>query len=190
MEDKVSNALWMQWVLLATAIATFGSFSWGIRSFFTAPNGVQPGMRRIQQWGSIGALLQVAFLAMGHVGFAEIALGFYFAAFLLFWAAVLANRARPLSLAHSTDVPLHLNMAGPYRWVRHPFYASYMLAWLAGVLATGQWWLLVHAAYMYSLYVGAAREEELKFMRSPLGLQYAAYRQRTGAFFPLVIGYC
>ena len=34
------------------------------------------------------------------------------------------------------DTPASLNQSGPYRFVRHPFYTSYSLTWLAAAVAT------------------------------------------------------
>lgn len=50
---------------------------------------------------------------------------------------------------------------GPYRWVRHPFYAAFLLA----------------------LNRTAAREER-RLLGSPFGPAYAEYLRRTGRFVP------
>jgi protein-S-isoprenylcysteine O-methyltransferase Ste14 len=42
---------------------------------------------------------------------------------------------------------------GPYRYVRHPGYASSLLAMLAIPLALGSWWALIPAALVGALYV-------------------------------------
>ncbi len=73
---------------------------------------------------------------------------------------------------------------GPYRFVRHPFYCSYLLAWAAGFVATAQTWLLPTVAVMLVIYVRAAKLEEEKFTRSPLAGTYERYRSRTGLFLP------
>jgi len=49
------------------------------------------------------------------------------------WSARTAG-SRRLSLAFSDDAPKALITGGPYRIVRHPFYAAYLLYWLAGGL--------------------------------------------------------
>ena len=113
------------------------------------------------------------------LGSACYAISLYF-----FWWAVSANASRPLSCMYSTDAPQHLLTSGPYVHVRHPFYSSYMLAWMAASFATGSCLLWISALVMFWFYHGAACIEEDKFARSDLANEYAAYRETTGMFFP------
>ena len=48
--------------------------------------------------------------------------------------------------------------------------------WLAGVAATGEWWLLATLAIMAGIYVRAAVAEGRKFPNNPLAGAYDAYR--------------
>ncbi|MBM3463242.1 MAG: hypothetical protein FJX76_14155, partial [Armatimonadetes bacterium] len=121
--------------------------------------------RGIMWWGIVGALAHLSCICTFPLWAEKTALGPCGSALLLLLAAV-ARAPFP-------------RVAGPYRWVRHPIYASYMLAWLAGAAASGQFWLLIHAAYMYALYAEAARLEEVRLLRSPHGLEYVDYPQRT-----------
>ena len=109
---------------------------------------------------------------------------FYVCALALFWWAIRTNSPRPLSASFSPDTPQHLVERGPYRLIRHPLYSSYLLTWTAGVVATGRLWLLPSLAVMLVIYFRAAREEEQKFVRSPLGGSYQQYQSRTGQFLP------
>jgi protein-S-isoprenylcysteine O-methyltransferase Ste14 len=102
----------------------------------------------------------------------------------LFGWAARSNRERPLSLAFSRDLPEHLNRRGPYRHIRHPFYVSYVLAYSAGLVASGDLRLLAVVLGMGGLYLWAARAEESKFASSPLAEEYAGYRRTTGMFLP------
>jgi protein-S-isoprenylcysteine O-methyltransferase Ste14 len=68
--------------------------------------------------------------------------------------------------------------------MRHPFYCSYLLAWLAGAVATLSPWLAGAFVGMFVLYLIAARDEEKKFASSSLGDAYASYCSSTGQFFP------
>ena len=56
--------------------------------------------------------------------------------FTLFWWTVRVNAAHPLTLAFSIDQPSFLQQAGPYRFVRHPFYFSYVVFWIATAVAS------------------------------------------------------
>jgi protein-S-isoprenylcysteine O-methyltransferase Ste14 len=91
----------------------------------------------------------------------------------------------PLSLWHQRDdAPVEIVNWGPYRRVRHPFYASYLLALVAAVLLIPGWpavAVLVIGALALHL---TARGEERRLLASDLGAQYAAYREQTGQFVP------
>ncbi len=170
---------------LGLALLTFVSFVWAIRRLFVATGGLRGGMRAIAAGGAVSMALHLAALAAAEPGpLAAPGLVLYAVALALFWSAVGVTAARPLSIAFSTDRPRHLLTVGPYARIRHPFYAAYLLAWMAGTLASGQAWLLVTVAGMGFLYVRAARFEEAKFAASPLAAEYARYQRRAGMFWP------
>ena len=73
---------------------------------------------------------------------------------------------------------------GPYHVVRHPLYCSYLLVWIAGVVATDRLWLIPTAVAMGIVYARAGGMEEGKFARSSLAGAYQNYQSRTGMFFP------
>jgi protein-S-isoprenylcysteine O-methyltransferase Ste14 len=108
----------------------------------------------------------------------------YIFALWLFWYAVAANWKRPLALAFTKTPPHHLVAGGPYRFIRHPFYTSYLLAWGAGFAVTGNPLTLLALAVMGSLYWLAARSEERLFAQSSLAGTYQAYKSETGMFWP------
>ncbi len=99
-----------------------------------------------------------------------------------------ATRTTPPTLAFTGDEPRLLLNAGPYRWVRHPFYSAYLLFWTGTAVAQpaprpagrGGPTVLI----LGTVYVVAARHEEGKFARSALAARYAAYAARTGMFLP------
>lgn len=157
-----------------------------MRAFFVQPVGYTLGMRVITACGALfGILHLVAILASNIIpaqSFASSAI--YLMALALYWWAISANRRLPLSAAFSPDLPKHLNESGPYRFIRHPFYCSYLLTWIGGVVASGQLWLLVTVAIMLIIYIRAANEEEEKFSKSPLASEYNSYRSRTGQLMP------
>ncbi len=168
-------------------LACLGSYAWGMRRFFAQPAGDTAGMAVIRICGVVfavlhaGALIFTPDIAAGPLlG----AISLYLVAIGLFWWAVETNSPCPLSAAFSPDPPQHLVERGPYRFIRHPFYCSYLLTWTGGVVATRSLWLLPSLAVMLVIYLRAARVEEDKFMRSPLAGLYGRYRSRTGQFLP------
>jgi protein-S-isoprenylcysteine O-methyltransferase Ste14 len=93
-------------------------------------------------------------------------------------------RGKFFSYAYCHDTPQFLLTSGPFAYVRNPFYASYLLAYVgAAVLFPGIATLLV-LVMMGIFSVKAARHEERKFGRSALSVEYEVYRRRTGRFIP------
>jgi protein-S-isoprenylcysteine O-methyltransferase Ste14 len=91
---------------------------------------------------------------------------------------------RRFHVGWSGIVPEELCEAGPYRYVRHPIYASYLLAFLAAASALPH--LLTGAILGVNvlLLVHGARDDERSIAASALAGKYAAYRERTGMFWP------
>jgi protein-S-isoprenylcysteine O-methyltransferase Ste14 len=147
--------------------------------------------------GDSGAVLgQLSFVS----GLAcVLGLGFYqaFVCNELLWGAVLAlcstvlyewTRRTVMDRNFYTglggEVPAAVCRSGPYNFVRHPFYLSYMLAFLGMVVAfpsvvTGSVCVLNIALFVYMAF-----DDERVLVRSPLAADYQAYRMRAGMFFP------
>ena len=102
----------------------------------------------------------------------------------LFYAAIRASREARLKMAFDVENPHGLVTTGPYRYLRHPFYTSYLIFWVGFAVATWSAWTLLPLAIILFIYVRAALGEEAKFSRTPMAEEYAAYRQRTGFFWP------
>ena len=101
------------------------------------------------------------------------------------WVWTLAEtRTTPPTLAFTGDEPRFMLNAGPYRWVRHPFYSAYLLFWTGTAVATPGLSGWVAVLILGAVYVVAARHEEGKFARSAFAGRYAAYAARTGMFLP------
>ncbi len=100
-------------------------------------------------------------------------------------AFTLGSHQAPLSQWHQeNDTPQELVTHGPYSRIRHPFYAAYLLAFLAAVSicpTAGTVGVLIYAAFL--LNHTAAREEQ-RLRASEFGTQYRAYTARTGRFLP------
>jgi len=93
-------------------------------------------------------------------------------------------RQHRLTAAFSDDVPQELITTGPFRFVRNPFYLSYLLAYCHAVCASQSWLAAIPLAIMAAIYATAARFEERKFLRSELAGAYQKYARRTGRFLP------
>ena len=176
-----------QWLCALLLCSCLGSFAWGMRKFFVQPSGSTLGMRIISLCGVAFAALHL-FAIVVTPGIAPERGGagavMYLFSLGLFWWTIRTHSAVRLSAAFSHDLPVHLVEDGPYRFIRHPFYCSYVLAWFAGVIVTARWWLLPTLAAMIFIYWRAATDEEAKFSRSSLAQEYQRYRARTSWLFP------
>jgi protein-S-isoprenylcysteine O-methyltransferase Ste14 len=72
---------------------------------------------------------------------------------------------------------------GPYRWIRHPFYASVAFLITAISLASANWFLLVTGGAVLTLLVVRTKVEEEKLI-ARFGDRYRDYMRSTGRFFP------
>ena len=91
---------------------------------------------------------------------------------------------RRFGIAWGDHVPDAVCTEGPYRWVRHPLYVSYLIAYLAVLVALPHWLTAAVFVANIGLFVHAARNDEQHIAASALAADYAAYRERTGRFLP------
>ncbi|HEY5952312.1 MAG TPA: isoprenylcysteine carboxylmethyltransferase family protein [Kofleriaceae bacterium] len=102
-------------------------------------------------------------------------------------AATLATHRVPLALWHQDgdrNAPMHIVTYGPYGWVRHPFYVSFILLLIGSALIARD--VVTIAALPLGLLSldWTARSEEKKLLASSLADEYRAYREHTGRFVP------
>jgi protein-S-isoprenylcysteine O-methyltransferase Ste14 len=102
----------------------------------------------------------------------------------LFFRTTAASRERALHFAFDPDNPVSLVTTGPYRYVRHPFYTSYLIFWTGLALGTWSLWVIPVLVLIFAMYTVAARSEEAKFAQTQMSADYSAYRGRTGMFWP------
>lgn len=91
----------------------------------------------------------------------------------------------PLALWHQeNDAPVELVTWGPYARIRHPFYTSFLLAFLAAILVLPHYLTLLTWAYSSVTLTLTAKREERRLMASAYGDQYIRYYRRSGRFLP------
>lgn len=101
------------------------------------------------------------------------------------WARA-AIWGRRFGVAWGEHVPDELCEAGPYRYIRHPLYLSYMIAWLAAFVALPHWSTAVLLVASVVVFTVAARSDEATIGTSQLAGAYVEYRGRTGMFWPRI----
>jgi protein-S-isoprenylcysteine O-methyltransferase Ste14 len=93
---------------------------------------------------------------------------------------------RSFYIAWSGDVPEALCDRGPYVYIRHPIYASYILAFLAELAAIPTPITLAVFIFNAGLFTHAAWSDERSLASGSFGADYAQYKKRTGMFVPRV----
>jgi len=91
---------------------------------------------------------------------------------------------RRFGIAWGDRVPEAVCTEGPYRWIRHPLYVSYLIAYLAVLVALPHPVTATVFLVNIALFAHAARDDERRLAQSALAADYATYRERTGMFLP------
>lgn len=176
----------MKFLAVILLIISLSLYLRAMYTLFSRAHGISNGMRTIQWAGALTGAIHLYAIAHSPQPWMVIAAGlaFYLLALFVFALARQATQAHPLTLAYSPDKPSFLVSTGIYRFVRHPFYLSYMLTWFAGTVSAPGVLTILTTAAMAMLYLVAAIHEEAKFSKSGLASAYAAYRKTTGMFLP------
>jgi len=131
------------------------------------------GMLAMMQLGT-PAPLWIA--AIGLAGLATALVIFHWAAFSI--------RGRMFSYAGNDDLPQFVHTAGPYAYVRNPFYLSYLLTEMSTIVLWPSVWGAGFVVLATLYFQWLARYEEAKFAQSPVADEYARYKARTGRLLP------
>jgi protein-S-isoprenylcysteine O-methyltransferase Ste14 len=95
--------------------------------------------------------------------------------------------SRNFHVAWSGNVPDSVCAEGPYAYIRHPIYASYILAFLAVLIAMPTVVTVIVFAFNVALFTHAALSDERSLKSSPLAIEYSQYKKRAGMFFPRIV---
>lgn len=102
---------------------------------------------------------------------------------LLFFT--LGTHRIPIALWHQeNDAPRHIVTYGAYRRIRHPFYASFLLAFNGAFFAMPHGTTLAVLLYAMLILNLTAAKEESRLRRSEFGAEYENYMRAAGRFWP------
>ncbi len=104
--------------------------------------------------------------------------------FVVFWTTISYIGKHKLLVAGSEEKPLHFFSTGPFQYVRHPFYSTYLLSYLGTFIADSSYPFLILIMMLIYFYYKTAREEEGRFDLSEYKEGYAEYKSKTGMFVP------
>ncbi len=180
--------LGMKYSALTYSLVCDACFAWAAFCFFRRAGGIRR-VQRLMLWATAFTALVhgVAILYMNHARVYHFGAGvaIYTLSLWLFSTAVHAASTNRLELFFSSQPQPHaLIQHGPYRWMRHPFYTSYTLAWVAGTVVSNQPILLLTILLNAVLYYQAASREERWLAGSNLAEQYRGYQRAVGMFLP------
>ncbi len=99
----------------------------------------------------------------------------------------------PLALWHQdpeNDKPQCVVIWGSYKYIRHPFYSAFIVAFIAAVLIAPHWLIVALGLYMFLLlnYTASKEEKRLSQEEGSFGSEYTEYMKHTGRFFPKMGG--
>ena len=107
----------------------------------------------------------------------------YIGALLLFWWGI--STAKSLNFAFG-EFTGQVVTSGPFRYIRHPFYASYALIWLTSALLFNSTLLWITLVYLVLFYWSSATSEEKSILNSKSADKYRTYCKETNRFIPRI----
>jgi protein-S-isoprenylcysteine O-methyltransferase Ste14 len=177
----------LDWVLLAVALAAAIIIAVALQDFFLDARANTPPLRALQDLGVAIAVTHFGVIVLrGSAGpnWAIAGIAMYVTATLLFLSSLEAARRVPLPRTFVDDpMPKALITRGPFAVIRHPFYVSYSLAWLAAPVATHGPMAALLGLVAIGIYAAAARREE-RALENRFGEAYRTYKHGTGMVVP------
>lgn len=179
----------MKTIAITITILNFAIFIFGAFTVFSKPNtGNKP--RSYTSSIILSCMIYLLYLAVSTEAIPSHNLIFgillsLFSISLFFYTARSVQKGQ-LSPICSSDKPSILVFRGPYQFVRHPFYTSYIMGFLAASLYTNSLLAIPVVLITYVVYLRASEQEEFKFFQSELKDDYLNYMRRVGRFFPRI----
>lgn len=172
---------------LVLLMAMAGWFTWAARVHFSKDSPRRPILFALEALslaiclGTVWTMVFGALPTLWRTAVASLCGG---AGGLLFASALRATSKRNFGVVFGGTVPTEIVDHGPYRFIRHPLYTSYLLNWIGCSFLSASPWVWLATGAIAVLYLIAARGEERDLLASPQGSRYAAYRRTTGLLLP------
>lgn len=183
-------------LLFIVAIVFYISIYWAAIYFFkTNSKSAVKGKQLISIIGNVSIIYTLcslyinaapiySFGAISDHRYYMLAIILYILAFVIFWYSYASARKLTFDFAFSSRIPDQLLTSRAYRYVRHPFYTSYIFGWLAPFIFLQTLMSFAVFTGMAAIYIFAARKEESVLLIN--NKDYAIYKKKTGMFFPFL----
>ena len=179
-----------EWSLLGAGGVTLIVFAVALQNFFVQPPVLTRGQRFFQDLSIVvGVTHALALQVLDSASdlWAGIGIAMYAVSLALFLAAIEASRRVPMTRTFVYEPKCSTILTqGPYRFIRHPIYLSYSLAWSAAPVATHNLLLGLTAVGMIVCYVASAQAEERLMLNGPRGRQFEEWSKRTWRLIPFI----
>jgi len=180
----------LEWALAGAGATTLIVFAVALQNFFAQPPTLTRGQQFFQDLSVVvGVTHGLALLVLDSADdvWAGVGIGMYMVSLALFLSAIEAARRVPMTRTFVYQPKCSTILTeGPYRFIRHPIYLSYALAWSAAPVATHNGFLALTAAGMIGCYLTSARVEERMLLNGPRGAEYKVWQQRTWRVIPFI----
>lgn len=145
------------------------------------------GMYLISALSLIGIFTFLLQAFWGALGLPIASLLMILAAFSLFIWAIKHSSKKKLSLAFDEELKIDgIVVSGPWRYVRHPFYLSYIVFWLACAIGTAHILSIIVLSTLTFIYCYSAIREEGLLKESSHRVDYLRYRETAGFLLPKI----
>lgn len=145
------------------------------------------GMYVISAVSLIGLFTFLAHAFVATLNLPVAVLGIIISSSALFVWSIHHSRMKGLSLAFDDAIKIDgIITSGPWSYIRHPFYSSYILFWLACALGTMHPTSIVVLATLTFIYVYSAAQEERALRESEFKHEFICYREKSGFILPKI----
>ena len=107
---------------------------------------------------------------------------------LIIFFRVLQSLGQNFSTTLTINKDQTLVTQGPYRWVRHPMYTSFVLLWVGYFFLSTNWFIGLTGVLGFVLAIVVRTPKEEQMMIDRFGDEYIAYMKRTGRYLPRWLG--
>lgn len=103
---------------------------------------------------------------------------------LVYWLSVKSLNGYKLAVIHGNIDNNKIFSEGVYKYIRHPFYTSYLICYVGVGLCLPSPLIILLSVLLLVVYGYAAYSEEKGFLEGELRHKYIKYKESTGMFLP------